>query len=375
MRSPKSGEGRSRSQPVCRDESVASAETSSGRDRGGGPARRIRFGVAGVGKIGSRHVAVIDADPGAEIVAVCDIDPEARQRVALLRPGLPVFEELGSMLQGPELDVVSVCTPHALHARMSIEIAAAGRHVLVEKPMSLTSGEAERMIAAAHDAGVLLMVVKQNRYNIPVVQVRKLVEEGGLGRLFLAECSILWNRDAAYYANSPWRGRKAMEGGALYTQASHFIDLLIWFLGDVVDAKGVLSRRMHDIEIEDCGVASLVFSSGATAGLTWTTCTHERNFKGSITLIGERGTVRIGGEYLNRIEYWSVSGHLPPAEIFSDPPPNRYEYYEGTSSNHDKVIRDVVRDLVDGRHRLVDGKEAAATVRAIERIYAGCRYV
>jgi len=166
-----------------------------------------------------------------------------------------------------------------------------------------------------------------------------------------------------------------MEGGALYTQASHFIDLLIWFLGDVVDAKGVLSRRMHDIEIEDCGVASLVFSSGATAGLTWTTCTHERNFKGSITLIGERGTVRIGGEYLNRIEYWSVSGHLPPAEIFSDPPPNRYEYYEGTSSNHDKVIRDVVRDLVDGRHRLVDGKEAAATVRAIERIYAGCRYV
>ena len=337
--------------------------------------RRIRFGVAGVGKIGGRHVAVIDADPGAEIVAVCDIDPEARQRVALLRPGLPVFEGLGSMLQGPELDVVSICTPHALHAPMAIEIAAARRHVLVEKPMSLTSGEAERMIAAAHDAGVLLMVVKQNRYNIPVVQVRKLVEEGGLGRLFLAECSILWNRDAAYYANSPWRGRKAMEGGALYTQASHFIDLLIWFLGDVVDAKGVLSRKMHDIEFEDCGVASLAFSSGATAGLTWTTCTHERNFKGSITLIGERGTVRIGGEYLNRIEYWSVSGHPPPAGISSDPPPNRYEHYQGTSSNHDQVIRDVIRDVVDGRHRLVDGKEAAATVRAIERIYAGCRYV
>jgi predicted dehydrogenase len=375
MRSLESGEGRSRSQPVCRDGSVASAETSSGRGRGDGPGRRIRFGVAGVGKIGGRHVAVIDADPGAEIVAVCDIDPEARQRVALLRPGLPVFEGLGSMLQGPELDVVSVCTPHALHAPMSIEIAGAGRHVLVEKPMSLTSGEAERMIAAAHDAGVLLMVVKQNRYNIPVVQVRKLVEEGGLGRLVLAECSILWNRDTAYYANSPWRGRKAMEGGALYTQASHFIDLLVWFLGDVVDAKGVLSRKMHDIEFEDCGVASLVFSSGATAGLTWTTCTHERNFKGSITLIGERGTVRIGGEYLNRIEYWSVSGHPPPADISFDPPPNRYEHYQGTSSNHDQVIRDVVRDVVDGRRRLVDGKEAAATVRAIERIYAGCRYV
>lgn len=279
------------------------------------------------------------------------------------------------MLRGPELDVVSVCTPHALHAPMSIEIAAAGRHVLVEKPMSLTSGEAERMIAAAHDAGVLLMVVKQNRYNLPVMQVRRLAEEGALGRLFLAECSILWNRDAAYYADSPWRGRKEMEGGALYTQASHFIDLLIWFLGDVVDANGVLSRRMHDIEFEDCGTASLVFSSGATAGLTWTTCAHERNYKGSITLVGERGTVRIGGEYLNRIEYWSVSGHPPPGENPSGPPPNRYEHYQGTSSNHDKVIRDVVRDVLDGRHRLVDGREAAATVRAIERIYAGCRYV
>lgn len=340
-----------------------------------GPAQRIRFGVAGVGRIGLRHVAVIDGDPGAEVVAVCDIDPEARQRIASLRPGLPVFEELGAMLRGAELDVVNVCTPHALHASMSIEIAAAGRHILVEKPMSLTSGEAERMIAAAHDAGVLLMVVKQNRYNVPVARVRKLLEEEGLGRLLLAECSILWNRDAKYYAGSPWRGRKAMEGGALYTQASHFIDLLIWFLGDVVDAKGVLSRRMHDVEFEDCGVASLVFSSGATAGLAWTTCAYERNYEGSITLVGERGTVRIGGEYLNRIEYWNVSGHPPPAGISPAPPPNIYGHYQGSSSNHDKVIRDVVRDLVDGGHRLVDGKEAAATVRAIERIYGGCRYV
>jgi UDP-N-acetyl-2-amino-2-deoxyglucuronate dehydrogenase len=375
MRSLELRERRSQPRAVRQDGSVALAETSSRRGRVDGPARRIRFGLAGVGKVGLRHFAVIDAEAGADVVAVCDIDPEARRRVALLRPGLPVFEELGAMLHGAELDVVNVCTPHALHAPMSIEIAAAGRHVLVEKPMSLTSGEAEQMITAARDAGVLLMVVKQNRYNIPVVRVRRLLEEGGLGRLLVAECSILWNRDAAYYAGSPWRGRKAMEGGALYTQASHFIDLLICFLGDVVDAKGVLSRRMHDIEFEDCGVASLVFSSGATAGLVWTTCTHERNYEGSITLVGERGTVRIGGEYLNRIEHWNVSGHPPPAEISSDPPPNIFGVYQGSSSNHDKVIRDVVRDLVDGGHRLVDGKEAAATVRAIERIYGGCRYV
>jgi len=332
-------------------------------------ADRLSFAVVGCGNIGSRHLAVIEAQERAQIAAVCDIDPEKCRKYSALYGGAPAYASLEELLHGSGAQVISICTPHHLHAPMAIAAARAGRHILVEKPMSLTSLDARAMTAAAEHAGVRLMVVKQNRYNVPVVLAKEALDAGKLGTVYAVRCSVLWNRHAGYYAESPWRGRKAMEGGALYTQVSHFLDLLLWWFGDVVQASGELARRKHPIEIEDVGAAQVRFASGVIGSLDWTTCVYGKNYEGSITIIGDRGTIKIGGQYLNKIEYWDVQDSpLPPDVEFTDKP-NAYGKYQGTSSNHDKVIRDLISDVLDGSAKSVSPDEGRKVVEAIETIY------
>ncbi len=188
----------------------------------------------------------------------------------------------------------------------------------------------------------------------------------------MAQCNVVWNRYDGYYAQSPWLGRRRFEGGALYTQVSHFLDLLIWICGDVVDAGGRIETKNHAIEIEDCGTAWLRFAGGTMGSLFWTTCAYNRNYEGSITLIGERGLVKIGGPYLNRIEHWDVEGFPLPDGIEWVDRPNAYGKYQGSSSNHDKVIDDVIRRINREDVRIVAGEEGLRTVRAIELIYDRC---
>jgi predicted dehydrogenase len=330
----------------------------------------IAFGIAGLGNIGPRHLAVLEGTPGARITAVCDIDEDKCKQYSLLYGGVAYFTDFSKMLNEAKIDVVNICTPHHLHSSMTVMALDSGRHVLVEKPMALTSIEADKMLEASIRSGRRLMVVKQNRYNVPIVLARKALEEGRLGRVFMVQCNVLWNRHDGYYTESPWRGRKAMEGGTLYTQVSHFIDLLIWWFGDVIGAQACISNKNHTIETEDCGTAEILFSSEVMGTIMWTTCVHDSNYEGSITIIGEYGTIKIGGSYLNKIEYWDVRDYpLPPDVQFVDKP-NSYGKYQGTSSNHDKVIRDLIGDLISGGSSVVDGKEAQRTVRAIELIYA-----
>jgi predicted dehydrogenase len=273
------------------------------------------------------------------------------------------------MLRATSPDVISICTPHGLHAPMAIEAIEAGRHVLVEKPMALTTADCRKMIDAAGRAGVRLMVVKQNRFNVPIALTQRALTEGRLGRVFQVAVNVFWNRLDAYYTESLWRGRKALEGGSLYTQVSHFIDLLIWWFGDLVDADALVATRNHTAEIEDCGLAWLRFESGVLGALSWTTCVYNRNYEGSITIIGEHGTIKIGGPYLNKIEHWDVRAYpLPDGISFSDRP-NSYEKYQGSSSNHDQVITNVVRRLLNERSQVVEGDEGIKTIEAIELIY------
>ena len=258
---------------------------------------------------------------------------------------------------------------------MAIQAAGAGRHVLVEKPMALTTRDAHEMIAAAEQNGVRLMVVKQNRFNVPIALAHRALQEGRLGRVFMVQVNVLWNRMDSYYSDSQWRGRAALEGGALYTQVSHFLDLLIWWFGDVVDASGVLATRNHPIEIEDCGTAQLRFDSGVLGSLVWTTCVYNRNYEGSITIVGEHGTIKIGGQYLNKIEHWDVRSYpLPDNVVFLDRP-NNYGKYQGTSSNHDQVIANVVGRLLNERSQVVEGDEGLKTIEAIELIYRNSQVV
>lgn len=330
---------------------------------------QIKFGVVGLGNIGSRHLAVIDAEERSSLVSVCDIEIEKSKHFAAMYGEVPYFTNYSEMLQKSDAEVISICTPHGLHASMAIEAARAGKHILVEKPMALTHQEAEAMITVAQQAGVRLMVVKQNRYNTPIALTKKALDDGRLGRIYMVLCNVLWNRHQDYYGDSNWRGKLSLEGGSLYTQVSHFIDLLIWWFGDIIDARTILATRSHNIEIEDCGSSQLEFSTGVMGSLNWTTCVYNKNYEGSITVIGENGTIKIGGQYLNKIEFWDVQSYPFPEDVQFVDKPNSYGKYQGTSSNHDKVIHDVVAALLRERHNVVEGDEGMRTIRAIEKIY------
>lgn len=331
--------------------------------------KKIKFAVVGCGSIGKRHIAVIDAEPEAELVAICDKDENVCKNLSEKYNNVPYFISLEEMLKTTDADIINIATPHGLHAEMSILAAKYKKHILVEKPMSLFAEDCKNMIKTAQENDVKLFVVKQNRYNTPILLAKNAIDENKLGKLFMVQCNVMWNRHQEYYNESNWRGQKSLEGGALHTQVSHFIDLLIWWFGDLVDARTFTDTFNHAIEIEDCGVSILKFENGVLGNLLWTTCVYNKNFEGSITIIGENGTIKIGGKYLNKIEYWDVKSYPLPEDIEFEDKPNNYGKYQGTSSNHDKLIHHIVELFSQNRKGVVEGGEAIKTVEAIELIY------
>ena len=330
---------------------------------------KIKFAVVGCGSIGKRHIAVLDADEEAEIVAICDIDENKCIELSSLYNGLKYYTSYTEMLASINCDVVNVVTPHQMHADMSIDALNKGFNVLVEKPMALTSDDCDRMNDAAIASGKKLWVVKQNRFNVPIRLAKEVIDNNRLGKIFIVKCEVLWNRYQGYYDDSPWRGVIESEGGSLYTQASHFIDLLVWWFGDIISAQTNIETQNHQIETEDTGLSVVKFSNHALGSIIWTTCVYNKNYEGSITIIGEKGTIKIGGQYLNKIEYWDVEGFpLPEGIEFSDKP-NKYGKYQGTSSNHDKVINAIISQLKGRTHESVDGFEGIRSIKAIELMY------
>lgn len=328
----------------------------------------IKFAIAGCGSIGTRHIGVISREKNAELVAICDPDEEKCKKLSKEYGNVPYFTDYKKMLDQVTVDIVDICTPNYLHAEMSIQAMNKGMNVLVEKPLSLTVAEAKEMIRVAKKNKVKLVVVKQNRFNRPVLLVQKMISENKLGKIHLINTNILWNRNNKYYSDSDWRGKIKLEGGSLYTQASHFVDLLIWLCGDVVDAKTMMDTKNHDIETEDCGISILNFKNGAMGLIEWTTCVYEKNYEGSITIIGEKGTIKIGGQYLNNIEYWNVES-IPCPDLTEVEENNIYERGKNTKSNHDMVISNYIALLNGEKNESVDGEEGLKTIEAIEKIY------
>jgi predicted dehydrogenase len=336
--------------------------------------KQVQFGVVGCGAIGRRHLAVVSSQPETALAAMCEVNRDKHGELASLYPQVAIYDKFETFLAHPGLDVVAICTPHGLHASMAIAAMKAGLHVLVEKPMALSVCAAQAMIAAAKDNDRCLMVVKQNRYNVPIALAKKAIDDGRLGRLLMIKADVLWNRRQEYYSGSSWRGRRLLEGGSLFTQVSHFIDLLVWWCGDIIEAKTLTTTANHRIEIEDNGAAALRFSSGTLGSLAWTTCVYRKNYEGSITIVGEKGTIKIGGEYLNKIEFWDVEDYPMPEGIEFVDQANQYGAYKGSSSNHDKVIQDVAARLLRERLNVVEGDEGIRTIQAIEKIYDACGY-
>src|SRR5688500_705998 len=249
------------------------------------------------------HLDAIERIDGLQLSAVCDVD-ETRAKEAGTRAGVPWFRSLEEMLSTAECDAVAICTPSGLHPAHGILAAAAGKHVICEKPMAISLAGADSLVQACDAAGVTLFVVKQNRLNPPIQLIKNAIDKGRFGRIYLANTTVRWSRPQEYYDQAPWRGTWEFDGGAFMNQASHYVDLIQWLVGPVESVVAKTATLARRIETEDTGVAVLRFRSGALGVIEVTMLTYPKNLEGSLTLLGERGTIRIGGTAVNRIEHW-----------------------------------------------------------------------
>ncbi len=325
----------------------------------------IRFGLIGCGRVAPRHAQSLAQLPETRLVAVADVKPSRAENFAQ-EYRAAMHSDHRSLLERDDVDAVSICVPSGLHAEVTLDALAAGKHVLVEKPIALNLADADRMIAAAKARGLTLGVVLQNRYNSPMQDVRRLIDSGGLGRLYLGAVCVRWYRPQSYYEDD-WHGTWAMDGGALMNQSIHHIDALQWFMGPVASVQAYTATLAHAMEAEDVGVAVLRLANGALATVEGSTLTWPQNLEGSVAIFGERGSVKVGGTALNRITVWKVDGQLEQeAEILTSQrvdPPSVYGY------SHREVIRDFAQALLEGRSPGTPGAEARRSLELVLAIY------
>ncbi|MDI3566266.1 Gfo/Idh/MocA family protein [Bradyrhizobium sp. Arg816] len=328
----------------------------------------IRFGLLGCGRISKRHSDLLGGRQvnGASLTAVCDPVQERAEAVASKFSVRPYFD-MDEFLSQKDIDAVAVLTPSGLHPQHAIACAKAGKHVVVEKPMALRLQDADAMIRACDEAGVKLFVVKQNRFNVPIVKARGALEAGRFGRLVLGTVRVRWCRDQTYYDQDAWRGTWAYDGGVLTNQASHHIDMLEWFFGDVVSVHARSTTALVKIETEDTAVATLKFRSGALGIIEATTAVRPADLEGSLSILGEQGTVEVGGFAMNKIRHWRFVDELPSdkevIENFSVNPPNVYGF------GHQAYYQHVIDCLINQRAALVDGLEGRKSLELISALY------
>ncbi|MFY7898737.1 MAG: Gfo/Idh/MocA family protein [Chitinophagaceae bacterium] len=328
----------------------------------------IQFAIIGCGRIAQRHALHI-ANFG-KLAAVCDIDIDKATQLGNQYQATFYTQITDLLSTEKQVDIIVICTPNGLHASQSIQALKAGFHVLVEKPMAITTADGEQMIAEAIKAKKYLFPVKQNRYNPPVVAVKEALDNGYLGKIYSLHLNCFWNRGASYYANS-WKGTKALDGGTLFTQFSHFIDLLYWLNGDVASVKALAGNFVHKniIEFEDTGAVLLQFTNGSIGSIHYTVNSYQKNMEGSLTIFAEKGTVKIGGQYLNELDYQCIEGY-EIKNLAKGNPPNQYGNYVGSMSNHDKVYENVVAVLQNNQALATTAFDALQTVTIIEKIYS-----
>jgi predicted dehydrogenase len=329
----------------------------------------LRFALVGCGRIARRHAELLSsgAIEGARLVAVCDV-VMSKAEVLGAQHGVPSFGSVTEMMEsGPEIDAVSVLTESGRHAENVVEIAQFGKHVVVEKPMALTLADADRMITACTDNGSRLFVVKQNRFNVPVMKARDALEAGRFGKLVLGTVRVRWCRRQAYYDESAWRGTWAWDGGVLTNQASHHIDVLEWMMGDVESVFAKSTTALADIEVEDTAVVVVKFANGALGVIEATTATRPTDLEGSLSILGERGSVEVGGFALNEMKVWKFEDSADHDDEviakFSVNPPDVYGY------GHKAYYDHVVSCIQTGAKQLVDGLEGRRSLELISAIY------
>lgn len=329
----------------------------------------IRFGIVGLGHIGKRHADVICENQQAELVAVCDIlTPE---ELNWTRHDVKFFNSLSEMLQSDvEMDVVNICTPNGLHALQAIESLSAGKNVVVEKPMALHKTDAENIIFKALQVSRSVFTVMQNRYSPPINWLKSLLRDKIPGNIFMVQMNCFWNRDDRYYKKGGWHGTQTLDGGVLFTQFSHFIDILYWVFGDVCNLNGNFRNFSHQnsTDFEDAGSVIFDFVKGGIGSLNYSTAVWDRNLESSITIIAEKGSVKISGQYMDKVEFCHINGYQMP-ELEAVNPPNNYGNYQGSASNHAAVINNVIKTIQGETEIATNALEGMKVVDIIERIY------
>jgi len=331
---------------------------------------KIKFAVIGQGHIGKRHAEMVRRNPECELIAVCDIQP--KEALGLENLQEKYFQDAQEMVdQHPEIDVVCVCSPNGLHAEHSMIALNARKHVVCEKPMALTKRECEDIIFKSLQVHKHVFCVMQNRYSPPSAWLKQVVENKIIGDIFMVQLNCYWNRDERYYKKGNWKGTMNLDGGTLFTQFSHFIDIMYWLFGDIDDIQAKFSDFTHSelTEFEDSGFVNFKFVNGGLGCINYSTAVWDSNLESSMTIIGSKGSVKIGGQYMDKVEICNIKDYSIP-ELAPTNPANDYGHYKGSANNHHYIIQNVA-DTLRGRNTMTtNALEGLKVVEIIERIYA-----
>ena len=330
----------------------------------------IKFAVIGQGHIGKRHAEMIRRNPNAELVAVCDVQP--KEKIGLTDIKEPFYQGIDELLNAiPDIDVISICTPNSFHADYAIKALKARKHVVLEKPIALTKNDAEKVLFKSLEMSRHVFCVMQNRYSPPSEWLREVMDNRRLGKIYFVKLDCFWNRDERYYKKGNWHGDAKLDGGTLFTQFSHFIDIMYWLFGDITNIRGNFADFNHrDLtDFEDSGVVTFDFINGGMGSLNYSTSVWDTNLESSITIIGEKGTIKVAGQYMNEVAYCHVKDYEMP-ELAPSNPPNDYGLYKGSAQNHHYVIQNVVEKLSDKGTITTNVLEGLKVVEIIERIYS-----
>jgi UDP-N-acetyl-2-amino-2-deoxyglucuronate dehydrogenase len=330
----------------------------------------IKFGICGLGHIGKRHAAIIHNLPACSLEGLCDVRPMEDLGLDEAYLNTPFYPSLAEMLEQSDLDLVCLATPNGLHEPQALQALEAGKHVLIEKPMALSKAACERIIFKALEKNRQVFCVMQNRYSPPAKWLKGLIEQKVMGEILQIQINCFWNRDDRYYRPGGWHGTRELDGGVLFTQFSHFIDLLYWCFGELehIQAKMANLAHRHNTDFPDSGVVGFELANGALGSLQFSTAVWDANFESSLTVLAEKGSLKIGGQYMNKVEYCHIEGYqmpqLPPAN-----PPNQYGAYQGSAANHHFVFQNVA-DVLRGRDSIAtNALEGMKVVDIIERIH------
>lgn len=334
--------------------------------------QKIRFAVVGCGHIGKRHAEMVKREEGAELVALCDIRPQ--EELGIENYPVSFFSNMSDLLQaGLDLDVINICVPNGLHAQLAIQALETGHHVVIEKPMALTLADAEKVVYTSLKYRKQVFCVMQNRYSPPSVWIKEMVESGRLGKIYMVQLNCYWNRDDRYYKPGGWHGDAQLDGGTLFTQFSHFIDIMYWLFGDIcnIQARFADFNHQHSTAFEDSGFVNFSFVNGGMGCLNYSTAVWDKNMESSMLIIAENGSVKIGGQYMNEVEYCHIKDYDMP-ELAPTNPGNDYGPYKGSAQNHNFVIRNVVNVLSGKPGEMITTNvlEGMKVVDIIQRIYA-----